>query len=396
MTPQELVLRFLTSVGRPAEAQQYLELFRGARTAAAAAQPGAFAVIHVSEPVLDHALDALVVDLRYLAELDLIPVLAFGAVGASRAQKSAQRVAAALPPQVRAQVTPAAQVAQALRDDRLPLVPLVAEKPAPTDSGAASSEPGDEADRRFDALAELVAQLGAKKLVFLGRRSGLQPRGGRVVSMIDLTTEAAIVGPSLPEPQAALLRQISRVVAAVPHSMTVSVTSPLDLLRELFTVKGAGTLVRRGSIVESFAGWDELDRGRMVSLVEDAFGKPLVPEFTARPFLRAYVADGYRGAAIVTATPLAPYLSKFAVTTVARGEGVGRDLWRQLTADYPRLFWRSRAENPITSWYREQCDGLQRIDVAGKPWVVLWRGLPAAQLADAIAYCQAAPPDFDG
>lgn len=388
MTPQELVLRFLTSVGRPAEAQQYLELFRGARSAADAEEPGAFAVIHVSEPVLDHALDALVVDLRYLAELDLLPVLAFGAVGGSRAQKSAQRVAAALPPQVRAQVTAASQVAQALRDDCLPLVPLIASR---------GNGQGDvEADRRFDALAELVSSLGAKKLVFLGRRSGLQPRGGRVVSMIDLTTEAATVGPTLPEPQAALLRQVARVIDAVPHPMTVSVTSPLDLLRELFTVKGAGTLVRRGCVVETFSHWHELDRQRLLALVEEAFGKPLVSDFGSRPFLRAYVADDYRGAAIVTQTPLGPYLSKFAVTTVARGEGVGRDLWRHLTGELPQLFWRSRADNPITSWYREQCDGLQRITVEGKPWVVLWRGLSAEQLAAAIHYCQAAPPDFDG
>jgi len=393
MTPQELVLRFLTSVGRPAEAQQYLELFRGARSAADAEEPGAFAIIHVSEPVLDHALDALVVDLRYLAELDLLPVLTFGAVSGARAQKSAQRVAAALPPQVRAQVTAASQVAQALRDDCLPLVPLIASR---GNGGTGGNGGGEvEADRRFDALAELVAALGAKKLVFLGRRSGLQPRGGRVVSMIDLTTEAATIGPTLPEPQAALLRQIARVIDAVPHPMTVSVTSPLDLLRELFTVKGAGTLVRRGCVVEAFSHWHELDRPRLISLVEEAFGKPLVSDFGSRPFLRAYVADDYRGAAIVTQTPLGPYLSKFAVTTVARGEGVGRDLWRHLTGELPQLFWRSRADNPITSWYREQCDGLQRITVQGQAWVVLWRGLSAEQLAAAIQYCQAAPPDFD-
>lgn len=403
MTPQELVLRFLTSVGRPAEAQQYLELFRSSRAAEAdevpaPGEPKAFAVIHVSEPVLDHALDALVVDLRYLAELDLLPVLAFGAVSGARAHKSAQRVAAALPAQVRAQITAPAQVAQALRDDCLPLVPLVASRAAgPNGRGGNGGNGGNEveADRRFDALAELVATLGAKKLVFLGRRSGLQPRGGRVVSLIDLTTEAATVGPTLPEPQAALLRQIARVIDAVPHRMTVSVTSPLDLLRELFTVKGAGTLVRRGSVVESFSHWQELDRPRLLALVEEAFGKPLVSDFGERPFLRAYVADDYRGAAIVTQTPLGPYLSKFAVTTVARGEGVGRDLWRHLTGELAQLFWRSRAENPITSWYREQCDGLQRITVDGKPWVVLWRGLGPDQLAAAIRYCAAAPPDFD-
>lgn len=381
MNPQELVLRFLTSVGRPAEAQQYLELFRTSRKGDG---PSAFAVIHVSDPVLDHALDALAVDLRFLVELDLLPVVAFGAVSGRSAHKSAQRVAAALPEHVRATVTTAAAVLGDLQADRLPLVPLAAR---------AGSE--DEADRRFDALSELVASLGARKLVFVGRRSGLQPRGKRVESMIDVA-EAETLAPSLPEPQAALLRQITRVIEAVPHPLTVSVTSPLDLLRELFTVKGAGTLVRRGGKVEGYATWDALDRGRLVALVEESFGKTLVPEFASRPFLRAYVAGDYRGAAIVKETALAPYLSKFAVTTVARGEGVGRDLWRHLTGEHPRLFWRSRAENPITSWYREQCDGLQRIRIDNKPWVAMWRGLAAAELPLAIHYCQTMPADFDG
>lgn len=381
MNPQELVLRFLTSVGRPAEAQQYLELFRTSRKGDG---PSAFAVIHVSDPVLDHALDALAVDLRFLVELDLLPVVAFGAVSGRSAHKSAQRVAAALPEHVRATVTTAAAVLEDLHEDRLPLVPLAAR---------AGSE--DEADRRFDALAELVGSLGARKLVFVGRRSGLQPRGKRVESMIDVA-EAETLAPSLPEPQAALLRQITRVIEAVPHPLTVSVTSPLDLLRELFTVKGAGTLVRRGGKVEGYSTWDALDRGRLIALVEESFGKTLVPEFASRPFLRAYVAGDYRGAAIVKETALAPYLSKFAVTTVARGEGVGRDLWRHLTGEHPRLFWRSRADNPITSWYREQCDGLQRILIDGKPWVAMWRGLAAAELPLAIHYCQTMAADFDG
>ena len=111
----------------------------------------------------------------------------------------------------------------------------------------------------------------------------------------------------------------------------------------------------------------------------------------ARPLRAVYVADDYRGAAIVTDTALAPYLSKFAVTLEARGEGVGRDLWRVMQAELPRLYWRSRAGNPITGWYREQCDGMQR---AGD-WVVLWRGLDPGELPAAIAHCAALPPDFE-
>jgi acetylglutamate kinase len=180
----------------------------------------------------------------------------------------------------------------------------------------------------------------------------------------------------------------------VPHPLTVSVTSPLDLLRELFTVKGAGTLIRRGSRVERRASWGELDGERLVALIEDAFGRPLAPGFRDRPFTAAYVADDYRGAAVVEATPLAPYLSKFAVTTVARGEGVGRDLWRPLVADWPRLYWRSRADNPITSWYRDQCDGLHRFTVGGIAWVALWRGLAPSEIPAAIEHCMTTPPDF--
>jgi acetylglutamate kinase len=214
------------------------------------------------------------------------------------------------------------------------------------------------------------------------------------VSIVDVTIDLPELEPRLAVSARKLLRQVARTLDRVPHRLTVSVTSPLDLLRELFTVKGAGTLIRRGSRVERRAAWDELDGDRLVALIEEAFGRPLVPGFHGRPFAAAYVADDYRGAAMVETTRLGPYLSKFAVTTVARGEGVGRDLWRALVADWPRLYWRSRADNPITPWYRDQCDGLHRISIGGAPWVALWRGLPTSEIPAAIAYCETAPPDF--
>jgi bifunctional N-acetylglutamate synthase/kinase len=376
LAPRQLVLRFLASIGRPAEAEQYLELFRR--------EAGRFAILHVSHAVVRDAGDALIVDLRFLAELGLAPVIVLGAERARNADVRAARLAAALPPRVAATVAapaPAAVRAE-LEAGRLPIVALTQPD---GDTRAAL-------DRRFDAIAELAAALGTHKIVFVGRRSGLQPTDGRVVSLVDLTTDKpALLEPGvLPGPQAELLRQIGRIVDAVPHRTTVSVTSPLDLLRELFTVKGAGTLVRRGSIVVRHAGGAGVDDARLIALVEGAFGRRLVGGFTERPVRAVYVADDYRGAAVVTDTPLAPYLSKFAVTLEARGEGVGRDLWRAMDADLPRLYWRSQAQNPITAWYREQCDGLQRLG----DWVVLWRGLSADEIPAAIAHCAATPADF--
>jgi acetylglutamate kinase len=172
--------------------------------------------------------------------------------------------------------------------------------------------------------------------------------------------------------------------------MTVSVTSPLDLLRELFTVKGAGTLIRRGSTVRRHATYDEVDRTRLEELIERAFSRDLSPAFFARPALSIYVADDYRGAAVMTPTELGPYLSKFAVDVAARGEGIGRDLWQALTRDYPAFFWRSRATNPITPWYIQQADGMLRAD----PWVIFWRGLAPTDLPAAITWAQSAPIDL--
>jgi acetylglutamate kinase len=381
LAPRELVLRFLASIGRPAEAEQYLDLFR-------ADQVERFAILHVSHAVLRDAADALIVDLRFLAELGLRPVIVVGAERARNADAHADRLIAALAPGVpaaRIDAAPAAALAE-LRAGRLPVLALT-EPDADTRAAL---------DRRFDAIAELAAGLGTRKIVFVGRRSGLQPRDGRVVSILDLTTEKAefLAAGVLPEPQADLLRQIARIVDRVPHRLTVSVTSPLDLLRELFTVKGAGTLVRRGSQVVRHDRGAGVDGARLVALIEEAFGRRLVTAFPP-PALRAvYVADDYRGAAIVTDTPLAPYLSKFAVTLEARGEGVGRDLWRAMHDDLPRLFWRSRAQNPITAWYRDQCDGFQRIRAHDTDWVVLWRGLAPAEIPAAIAHCEATAPDF--
>ncbi len=378
----ELVLRFLASVGRPSEIEQYLALFRSDH-------PESFAVLHVSAPVIEHAFDALIGALRFLSELGLCPIVAFGAVTARGARRAAERVKTALGPDVPAHVANRDTAAELTRSDIIALIPL-ADEP----SDALETDPEAAADRRFDELFDLVHAVAAKKLVFVGRRSGLQPRAGRVISMIDIFNEAPTLAPLLPEPQRKLLRQLNRGFASAEHAFTVAVTSPMDLLRELFTVKGAGTLIRRAAKIHTLQQWSSVDKSRLESLVSSAFDKPLAPHFFDHDLHAAYLADDYRGAAVVTNTALGPYLSKFAVSTVARGEGIGRDLWRALSAAHAQLFWKSRSENPITSWYREQCDGLQRITIGGTAWTILWRGIAPAKIPNIVEYCAALPPDF--
>jgi acetylglutamate kinase len=89
-------------------------------------------------------------------------------------------------------------------------------------------------------------------------------------------------------------------------------------------------------------------------------------------------------------TPVAPYLTKFAVERQAQGEGIGGELWSLVTRDYPSFFWRSRPDNAITAWYAKQCDGLARFP----EWHVFWRGLPIETIDPAVRFALAAPTDF--
>ncbi len=71
LAPQDVVLRFLESTGRPSEARLYLDLFR--------ARPREqFAALAIDANVMAGAADAVVQDLRFLAALDLFPTVVLG------------------------------------------------------------------------------------------------------------------------------------------------------------------------------------------------------------------------------------------------------------------------------------------------------------------------------
>jgi acetylglutamate kinase len=172
--------------------------------------------------------------------------------------------------------------------------------------------------------------------------------------------------------------------------MSVAVVSPLALLRELFTVSGAGTLIRRGSRIDKHANFDAVDQVRLRILIESAFGKLLKAEALDRGVECIYLDENYLGAALLSRTPVGVYLSKFAVDRAAQGEGIGGDLWSVMTRDYPSFFWRSRPDNPITPWYAKQCQGLVRFP----DWHVFWIGLSPAEIQPAIEFARALPGDF--
>jgi len=170
----------------------------------------------------------------------------------------------------------------------------------------------------------------------------------------------------------------------------LSITSPINLLQEIFTVKGAGTLFRKGSKLQHVQGLDNVDRSRIVNLLEASFGKKLHDEGFLNNVVHSYIERDYRGAVLLEEHSAGLYLSKFAVGREARGEGVAMELWSEICSNHEALFWRSNASNPFNSWYHNQADGHH---AAGK-WQIFWRGVSADSISDIIEYCYNRPEDF--
>jgi len=389
------VLTFLESVGRRSEAEFYLRLFLRL-------PPESFGIIAPGATVIRYALDSLVEQLKFLADLGLHAPVVLGLYDPERGASSSERLVKRV--QLAGMDVCSHEVGEAdlaeklraeLRADRLPVVNFRALD-------------GQTIEDRLNELGGLARELDTRKFVLLRRRGGLKPltRGklemapgyflptdaGRI-SIINLRTDRAgiVAGKTLPKRDAELLAAAERLIdLSQPTPILASITSPLNLLKELFTVKGAGTLIKLGSAVSRHRSYVNLDTGRLRRLLEASFGRALDDEFFERTPLAVYVEEEYRGAAVVAHGNPVPYLSKFAVEPEAQGEGMGRDLWQAISRDYPALYWRGRADNPIASWYASVCDGMMRLP----EWNVYWRGIETQRIPEVIEAARSHPTDF--
>jgi acetylglutamate kinase len=258
-------------------------------------------------------------------------------------------------------------------------------------------------------IGRLADELSSRKLVLLRHKgalgAGLERRQLELaigqglllnadgISVINLRTDYALLEHlgTLQEDDLNLLRGVQNLLSShAGLSLQTNVTAPLALLRELFTVRGAGTLIKRGTPILKVTDYERLEQGRLRALLESSFSKPLVADFFEHPLLAVYHEPSYRAAAIIEPSSVAPVLSKFAVDPVAQGEGMGRDIWQAFVREHPRIIWRARTANPICSWYASQCDGLMRL---GR-WTVYWRGVSPEDVPDVIAEMRHRPEDF--
>jgi acetylglutamate synthase len=246
-----------------------------------------------------------------------------------------------------------------------------------------------------DAVARAIAlALKPHKVVYLNEDGGLADESGAIRSAVNLAEDYeelladARIGPE----SRRKLVEINTLLSELPPTSSVSITSPEHLAKELFTHRGEGTLVRRGEKVTRHEDWSRIETPRLKELLEQCFGRALDDAyFVEKAPYRVYLAESYRATAILTMEEGVPYLDKFGVTNEAQGEGIGGSIWQRMRKENPKLFWRSRASNPINPWYAQNADGLYKTD----KWWVFWCGMSDfAEIQRSVERALAMPATF--
>lgn len=421
---RQIVHELLAQLGSSREAQQYLKEYSGANQAR-------FAVVKVGGGILRDHLEELTTALAFLHRLGLIPVVLHGAGpqldealaeagietvrhdGLRVTTDAAMSVARPLMYKENLRLVEALEergirarsiqhgvfqcsyldqdklglvgevneveldaVESAVRSGAVPVLTCLGESP----SGQVLNINADIATR------ELVWALRPHKVIFLSPTGGLLDKQDRIISAVSLTNdyEALMQQPWLHSGMRLKLQQINEMLQKLPDNTSVSITSAANLTRELFTYRGAGTLVRKGEAIHVFEEPDTATLKKVIGLVEDSFGRTLRDrwyETLNDPLV--LLSETGRAAAIMTkGVDGLPYLDKFIVTSDAQGEGLGAAVWQVVRARFPSLYWRSRNSNPITPWYFQQADSSNR---AGQ-WVIFTLGI---EDADQRARCVA-------
>ncbi len=359
---------FLDSIGRREEYEYYLERFR-------APHDGCFALIVPEAEGFERTASIVAFDVDFLLRVGLDPAIVLcGSDAAGMGERLAGlnqgfHVAACQPglPDEDLAHKVMARIREARAQSQVPVLVL---------SGY----------EREQALAALVPLL-SRRIHYLRVAGALRDSQGHPLAFYYTRDPSR---PELSAADEALVAEADRLLDRAP-GVHLSVASPLQLLEELFTVRGAGCLILRGCLIETIHEMALVDHARLVALMETSFDRRLLaPERLLEGVSRVVLAADYRGAALVRDHAAGCYLSKFAVEHSARGEGVALELWRSLEVECPVLFWRARPGNVINQWYERKADGHHRTEA----WIVYWRGVDHSHIPELVDYCLALPPDF--
>ncbi|KAI9297233.1 bifunctional acetylglutamate kinase/N-acetyl-gamma-glutamyl-phosphate reductase [Neoconidiobolus thromboides FSU 785] len=175
------------------------------------------------------------------------------------------------------------------------------------------------------------------------------------------------------------LVQIKELLDHLPRSSSVVITNAQNLKKELFTINGAGTLIRRGfRLLNNTIDNMDLDRIRHLMSENDLQVKN--GELSIARYLHSidkkdqiYYDDCYQMIIIISEFNQLPYLQKMIYTKESEWIGLLDQLWDKIKLKYNKLIWLINEDNNDLSWHFNRCDGSYKIDQNNN--ILFWYGI---------------------
>lgn len=268
-----------------------------------------------------------------------------------------------------------APIEKAIKAGYIPIVPSLA-----------MSEEGQLLNVNADVTAANLARaMKPLKIIYLSEKGGLyRGEGGEMISEIFLDQEydEIMAQPWCQRGTGLKIRESKKLLDTLPRTSSIAIIHPDDLQTELFTISGAGTLIRRGEKVEVASSLSEIkdmnkfkDALARGQLGDESARKTIdnyVEQLKERPF-KAYFDDAMSCLAIVLQpTEKRPFSSWVTLSITKSGwlTNSAENVFQAIEKENSDLVWTVSKDDDNLSWFFERCDGSFCIDDV----VMFWRG----------------------
>ena len=316
---QNLIKQVLLQLGHSTEAQYYLDQYKDDKQVK-------FAVVKVGGNVIATQLEELAQSLSLITHLGLIPIVLHGAGTQIDAQTSKQNVPVQKLDGLRITDDKTIELIQpVIKDVHQQLLDALAQhdiktksifnkvfscdyldkakyghvgkikqvkldeinqaikdKQVPVLSCLGTDDKGNVLNINADiAIRKLVWESKPAKVIFVTPTGGMLDENDQLISAIQLHNQYdnLMQQPWLHSGMKLKIQQIYQLLKPMPRKLSVSITAASELGKELFTHKGKGTFICMGENINHHQLIGSAVKLKLISLLENTFGKKLKQDF---------------------------------------------------------------------------------------------------------------------
>lgn len=252
------------------------------------------------------------------------------------------------------------------------------------------------------AASELVRSLRPRKYIMLTDKNGILDSSGQTLNEVMLRRDydALAGGNAVTGGMKKKLDEVRAVLQYLGERHSAQITTPENLIYELFTNKGAGTFVQLGYLLAQ-ARLSDFTLNELNRLSLASFRQQLVPDYIQRAGDAVVITEqDMKGAGVFLlhlGNGVGPYLDLLMVDEGSQHNGLGMKLMlegmQMLGLD--DLSWRSRNDRPINRRYMGEASGHQKItSVDGIPYNAYWKGRDMYEALPAVRFMEQKPSNF--